>query len=472
MAIFYCNAEMVSRGKGQSVIARAAYEARTSLTDEQSGLIKDYKYKSGLIGEGISLPDNAPEKFFNRQELWNSVARKENDSKRWETATEARRLIIALPAELQNDEKKYVELTKKIAENLASFGMCVDYAVHRPEKNYDDVDRPSNYHAHLLLTTRNIDAQNIHGFGNKNRQWHDREFYHTVIAKNIAEIINNYLPEETKKIESTKYFRKYTEHPKSKHIGVRKTAMMRRLNKAIKKDIPLKDAKLNFEILAKFYNKDELTKIINDAIIKYKGKKLYDYFDYLVKEKTEEKEKMLLETETNVKDKTDVLIESLEKKFSSEELKKIQNQDAGKFYNDRYEYLEYLETLAKQKDKENLFINHCLKNEPYISKQLFEEGIDLQKRNGEKRQGKFDEYYDNDKKKFDALRNLYNEAREKKDFTSWTNFYNELGKSEQNNKYGNVHYQLWEKIRQPYLKESKILFPEVKKSNDIKPPTW
>ena len=42
MAIYRFSASIVSRGAGQSVIAKAAYNAREKLRDERTGELKDY----------------------------------------------------------------------------------------------------------------------------------------------------------------------------------------------------------------------------------------------------------------------------------------------------------------------------------------------------------------------------------------------------------------------------------------------
>ena len=62
MAIFHLSAKMISRGKGQSAIAAAAYRSGERLRDEQANEQKFYQTRAERIEfTGILAPKDAPE---------------------------------------------------------------------------------------------------------------------------------------------------------------------------------------------------------------------------------------------------------------------------------------------------------------------------------------------------------------------------------------------------------------------------
>ena len=73
MAIYHCSIKIISRGKGQSAIAAAAYRAGEKITSEYDGRISDYTRKGGIVHTEILLPENAPVEYQDRAVLWNAV---------------------------------------------------------------------------------------------------------------------------------------------------------------------------------------------------------------------------------------------------------------------------------------------------------------------------------------------------------------------------------------------------------------
>ena len=149
----------ISRGKGQSAIAKAAYNAREKITDERTGQVKNYaRNKEDVIFSGIFLDTkrNAPEWAQDRAALWNAAvtAEKRKD------AREAQEIILNLPHELTDQQRRYM-LTDFVREQLTrNTGRVVDVNIHRPPMEGDD----RNYHAHLLMTLREIGPD---GFGKR-----------------------------------------------------------------------------------------------------------------------------------------------------------------------------------------------------------------------------------------------------------------------------------------------------------------
>ena len=154
MAIYHLSMQIISRSKGQSAVAAAAYRSGEKLHDERTDEQKFYA-RNVQPENMILTPSNAPEWMKDRNRLWNEVEKVE---KRKDSQL-ARELNIALPIELNHDQQK--ELIQSFVQNeFVQKGMIADIAIHR-----DDANNP---HAHIMLTMRNLDQD---GFGKKNRDW-------------------------------------------------------------------------------------------------------------------------------------------------------------------------------------------------------------------------------------------------------------------------------------------------------------
>ena len=144
VAIYHCSIKIISRGKGRSAVACAAYRSGTKLTDLATGKIFDYSNKSGVVFSEVLLPENAPTIFaVDRNILWDAVERKETHS----AAQLAREVEVALPCEFTRQEQ--IDTVREyIMKNFVREGMCADWAMH------DKGD--GNPHAHIMLTMRAI----------------------------------------------------------------------------------------------------------------------------------------------------------------------------------------------------------------------------------------------------------------------------------------------------------------------------
>ena len=158
VAIYHFNVGIVSREKGESVVAAAAYRAGSRLKEHRTDLTYDFSRKRDVEHTEILAPDHAPKWVFDRTQLWNTV----DQIEKRRDAQLARKLEIALPVELDKDAQ--VELMRDfIRREFVSKGMIADLAIHR--------DNPNNPHAHVLLTLRGIRAN---GFGLKERSWNQK----------------------------------------------------------------------------------------------------------------------------------------------------------------------------------------------------------------------------------------------------------------------------------------------------------
>ena len=150
---------MVTRSKGGSCVASAAYIAGEKIKNERDGKIHDYRNKHEVVHKEILLPANAPPEYSNRAKLWNAA---EAAEKRMNSQT-ARSINAALPKELSRADQ--IDLVRQFCEQcFVSQGMCCDFAIH------DKGD--GNPHVHILLATRKVGKS---GFTQKERAWNDKK---------------------------------------------------------------------------------------------------------------------------------------------------------------------------------------------------------------------------------------------------------------------------------------------------------
>ncbi len=154
---------MISRSQGRSVTAASAYRVAERIEDRRTGLTFDYAARGGVDHTEILAPDHAPDWVHDRSELWNRV----EESETRKNSQVAREVRVALPDELTHAQR--VALVRDYAQTqFVDRGMVADIALHAPGREGDE----RNHHAHILLTTREIDAE---GFTTKNRDWNKTE---------------------------------------------------------------------------------------------------------------------------------------------------------------------------------------------------------------------------------------------------------------------------------------------------------
>lgn len=161
MAIFHMSAQTISRSKGHSSVAAAAYRHGEKMTDEHTGEIHDYSKKKGISDSVILIPERADQRFLKPEYLWNTI---EKNEKR-KDAQLAREFNIALPVEMTDEQKKALAIDF-CQEHFIKNGMIADIAFHKL-----DSDNP---HFHVMLTTRSLTPDGS-GFGQKVREWNSKE---------------------------------------------------------------------------------------------------------------------------------------------------------------------------------------------------------------------------------------------------------------------------------------------------------
>ena len=116
IAIYHWNVGIVSRGKGKSAVAAAAYRSGEKITNEWDGMTHDYTRKGGVVHTEIMLPPHARPSFSDRSTLWNSVELYEKAG----NAQLAREIDAALPVELSgNSSFGTLESTLSASTNSA-----------------------------------------------------------------------------------------------------------------------------------------------------------------------------------------------------------------------------------------------------------------------------------------------------------------------------------------------------------------
>ncbi len=152
VAIYSVQVKSLSRGKGDSATAAAAYRAGLDL-DDPSGARHSYSRKTGVLSVDMLAPTNAPAWAWDPHQLWSKV----EEHERRKNARVAREVLMALPHELTPEQRR--ALAREVGQLLVErYGVAVQIALHAPDKGGDE----RNYHAHILMTPRQVGPT---GFG-------------------------------------------------------------------------------------------------------------------------------------------------------------------------------------------------------------------------------------------------------------------------------------------------------------------
>lgn len=241
VAIYHCSIKIISRGKGKSAVAVAAYRSGETLTNHYDGVTHDFTRKGGIVHTEILLPPHAPPDFADRSILWNSVEKIEKAK----NSQLAREIEIALPVEL--DREQQIQLVREyVKENFVSVGMCADFAIHDKQDG--------NPHAHIMLTMRPLEQSGEWGAKSKKEYLLDKDGQRIKLKNGTfksrkvdtvdwnsqekaevwrqawADIANHYLASQDRqeRIDHRSYKRQSIEQIPTVHMGVAATQMERR----------------------------------------------------------------------------------------------------------------------------------------------------------------------------------------------------------------------------------------------------
>ncbi len=243
MAIYHLSVKTVSRAKGKSATAAAAYRAGESIVDERTGEVHDYTRKQGVISSTIVAPSDAPDWHHDRAQLWNQV----EFSEKRKNSTVAREFEIALPIELSPDDRE--KLAKDFAAEIVERHGCVaDVCLHKPDKKGDQ----QNYHAHILCSTRRLTAD---GFGEKTRELDDRKIGSSEVThwrERFATLQNKALEKahSTARVDHRSLEDQSIERLPTQHLGPAASSMERKGIQTRRGDLNRAIAVINKELAA------------------------------------------------------------------------------------------------------------------------------------------------------------------------------------------------------------------------------
>jgi hypothetical protein len=151
MAIYRLQIESITRTPYRGAPGAAAYRAGERIRDERTGELHNHSRRKDVTHKEIMLPADLSGEPMDwakdRATLWNTAERAEPRR----NARVAREIQVTLPAELPAERR--LEMARAFSQEVADhYRVAVDLAVHDPRPTGDQ----RNFHAHMLLTTREV----------------------------------------------------------------------------------------------------------------------------------------------------------------------------------------------------------------------------------------------------------------------------------------------------------------------------
>ena len=192
---FHLAVSAVSKAKNHSVVAKSAYNSGSKLVDEQSGVVHDYTSKAkdkilnlvdsdgtkytqviekNVMHTALITPTLAGDLAVTREGFWNDIERIET-RKNAQLGTE---IDMMFPEGITADQR--MVLVERYAQTLSDrYNVLVDVAIHRPHSHEKHVGKgevveltSSNFHAHILLSSREVLADADKGYVlSKRKNW-------------------------------------------------------------------------------------------------------------------------------------------------------------------------------------------------------------------------------------------------------------------------------------------------------------
>ncbi len=145
----------------------AAYNAREAITAERTGELFHFRHRDAPEHHEVLLPEGADARFADSAVLWNAAEAAE----RRKDAQVAREIVLAFPADRALSTADRVVLARTFAEQqFVSKGLAVQLDVHAPHWERGEREGAyaegtggdhTNWHAHLLITTRRIEGGHL-----------------------------------------------------------------------------------------------------------------------------------------------------------------------------------------------------------------------------------------------------------------------------------------------------------------------
>lgn len=146
MAIGFARAAYVKRSEGKNACCTSAYNSRSKIKDENTGITYDFTKRGGNVYHEMILPEHVDKKYIEPAVLSNEVESKEK-RKNSQLYLE---YVLALPKEEEVSLEMKVELVHEFIKRkgFKEGGLGIQIDIHEPH------DGEMNWHAHLLVTTR------------------------------------------------------------------------------------------------------------------------------------------------------------------------------------------------------------------------------------------------------------------------------------------------------------------------------
>ncbi|WP_371253701.1 AAA family ATPase [Orientia tsutsugamushi] len=256
MAIQFTRIEFLSRSKGGDSCRKAAYNARTIVKNEKTGIKYNFSRKKDNVYHTVLIPDYVNQDFKNIQTLMNEVERTAKDP----NSQLLKDIVIALPDEKELNLEHRIELTHRIVDAMewVQKGIGVQIDIHKPQIG------DKNWHAHILLTMRRFRKDGT-GLGDRAVDLNPKII--TVNGKKVV-IKDPEMIHEIAKEETNAYFAELglpyrvdeTSEVPGKHIGPRRIRNL--INEVLNENELRKEAHL------KIINDAD---VITDSITHYKS---------------------------------------------------------------------------------------------------------------------------------------------------------------------------------------------------------
>ncbi|MGC0371941.1 MAG: hypothetical protein DGJ47_000642 [Rickettsiaceae bacterium] len=150
MAIAFARTRAVGRNSGGNACCSFAYNARSTILDNSTGVTYNFSNRSDNLYHEILLPKGADESFKNESVLSNEIERieKRKDSQL------CKEYVLALPddKEVTFEQKKEMIFDFIKLNGWVEKGFAVQVDIHAPDAE------DKNWHAHLLIPTRKFTA--------------------------------------------------------------------------------------------------------------------------------------------------------------------------------------------------------------------------------------------------------------------------------------------------------------------------
>ncbi|SPR02270.1 MobA/MobL family protein [Orientia tsutsugamushi] len=146
MAIQFARIEFLTRSKGGDSCRKAAYNARTIVENEKTGIKYNFSRKKDNVYHTVLIPDYVNQDFKNIQTLMNEVER----TAKKDNSQLLKDIVIALPDEKELNLEHRIEITHQIVDAMEWVQNClgVQIDIHKPQIG------DKNWHVHILLTMR------------------------------------------------------------------------------------------------------------------------------------------------------------------------------------------------------------------------------------------------------------------------------------------------------------------------------